>query len=535
MIGGWTEILHQNSEQQLEVNLFFMVEKTAQLNDQEKNITRLKEKVLATAPILRKTREQKGKQSLYEHAAGYAKISSSNFFIERKKEFIASVAQYADQLLGEAVGKSVAAQLDKHYFVSTADHHGPICHPFSLSANIIAAAPYIGVNSSTIENNIVLSCANISLNNSSFPRGLLFHSLADGLVRLRQISFFPAKERARPVYGLRPFTQIDLKHTKQMLRDMMLRNEVQEAEVAQIVSVLDTIYADPAVLQADSFAQQISKTNYRLWPRLFGGATVPNLIYLDQETIVKNLLINFHLDQKTIITDVLLDQSYQKSIIHYFDEIIGAFSSKKQIGTFLFWALPKGCKYRTRLWPQAKELVSIDESFRVPLSASAITEKLQSGELIPSTLLTFLVVSFYYGVTALGGFSQPSYLTYMKEAYMRFLQSVGRNDEARICQDVQTDIMGGDMALALLQNKAGNIEQATGLDLLLCTHKKLVERMMQTAKTMTFEQATDIMMPMFYEVMFSDLEREEQLSQVTSGQIAALNGVRKDIKPCIFI
>lgn len=511
-----------------------MVEKTEKLNDIDKNIARLTEKVLVTTPILKKTREQKGGQSVYEHATEYAKISSSSFFIERKKEFISTVAQYASQLLGEAVGISVARQLEKYYFVSTSDHHGPICHPFSLSANLIAAAPYIGVDNSEIENNIVLSCANVSLNNSSFPRGLLFHSSVNGLAKLQQLSFFPAKERACPVYGLRAYTKADLNHTKKILNGMVWRQEVQPAEAEKIISILDEVYADSAVLQADNFAQQITKTNYTLWQKFFGGAKAPNLVYLDQETIVKNLLIDFHLNQKSIITDVLLNVNYQKFIIEYFDTIIGAFSTKEQTGTFLFWALPKGGKYRVRLWPQAEELVSADGSFRVSLTASAIAEKLRSGELIPSTLLMFLVTSFYYGVTALGGFCQPSYLSAMKKAYILLLQAVDRTDEARMCQEVQTEYMGGDMALALLQDKAGNIEQATGLDLLLYG-ENLSDKIAQTAKTLTFTQATDIMMPMFYEVMYPELEREEQLRHVTVGQIVTATGVSSNIKPCVFI
>lgn len=513
-----------------------MEEKIDYQTDLAKNITRLKEKVLVTTPILKQSREQQGSKTLYAHALGYKQIVALAVFADRRQEFIGAIAQQVSSLLGERVARSVAAQLERHYFVSTSDHHGPICHPFSLSANLIAAAPQIDSAEQNLENIIVLSCANVSLNNSSFPRGLIFHSDLGDPNELQQLSFFPAKERACPVYGLQAYTQKDVNHVKRLLSDKVWNKQVGKEKADKIVEIIDAVYSQPAVLQSQYYSEQITKTNFQLWQQFFSSAKqAPNLVYIDQETVVSKLLTKYHLGPDTIISDLILDSAYQQLAVKYFDNIIGAFSVKHQTGTYLFWALPKGKKYRERLWVQGSELVSDDGTFRVSLKAEAIRTALESGELIPSTLLSFLVMSFYYGVTCLGGFSQPSYLTAMKHAYILLLREVGNNAEANKCEQVETAIMGGDMALALLQDKQGGLHQATGLDLMLYGKGNLADTIARIAKTMTFTEATDIMMPLFYEVMYTEHEREKNLQHITVSQIAALNGLDKKIQPCVFM
>jgi hypothetical protein len=491
----------------------------------------LKEKVLITTPVLEETIKKNGNETLYVHALRYKKIQINPIIAGRRQEFITTVTERVKNLLGETIARSVAAQLQQNYLVSTDDHHGPICHPFFLNANLITAATQADSN---LENIIVLSCANVSLNNSSFPRGLLFHSDIGDTSELHRLSFFPAKDNPCSVYGLRGYTQKDLNRVKSFLGDKVLCGEVRPEIASKITQIIDRVYNLPSILESKNYSEQITKTNFLLWQEFFAPyKQIPNLVYIDQETITNDLLIHYHLSQDTIINKIILNTEYHDLLIKYFEGIIGAFISKDNIGTFLFWGLPRGKKYRQRLWVSEGELVNNDGTFRVALTASAITEKLRSGELIPSMLLTFIVMSFYYGVTCLGGFCQPSYLTAMKEGYLKMLKEVENNAEIDICQQVETKIMGGDMALAFLRDKQGSLYQATGLDLVLYGTDGTWNKIVELAKIMSFQEATDIMMPLFYEVMYPESKREKKLQHITVDQIARLTGLDKKIKPYV--
>ncbi len=189
----------------------------------------------------------------------------------------------------------------------------------------------------------------------------------------------------------------------------------------------------------------------------------------------------------------------------------------------MFWALPQGAKYRQQLWLEGNELVSTDGTFRLPLQPEAIAEKLESRELIPSMLLTFLILAFYYGLKCLGGFLQPSYLTAMKNAYSQTLRDMGEKEEVEVFASNDTKAMGGDLAL----------HQATGLDLILYGDGNIWPKLVDLAKHMTVEESVGVMMPLFYSVLYQGPESEKNLANIRTEDIIKLIGLDKKIKPCI--
>lgn len=64
---------------------------------------------------------------------------------------------------------TVVKSLSENYAVSTAEHHGPMGHPFFWQSTILRGI----VNPS--EAIINLCTSHVSLGNSSYPRGLVFH------------------------------------------------------------------------------------------------------------------------------------------------------------------------------------------------------------------------------------------------------------------------------------------------------------------------------------------------------------------------
>lgn len=499
----------------------------------------LRDVVLSRRPMLKKIYETFGSKGLYQYV--YEHLEGKVVNRERQREFVSTFADEVRRLLGDEVARSAARQLEAHYFLSTADHHGPICHPFFLNSNLLFSILYASLEQPTLENVIVLSCANVSFSNSSFPRGLLFQHLSNGQVRRQQIGFFPnssAMRIARVVHHP-GYTRTDLDRAKNRLTQLRRSGEIGPMHEDVVGSVIDGVYGQPRVLELPTYSDQVTVTNAQLWPRLFPDPQVrmPRLLYIELERVVTGLLVKHHLFSDTLIQRLLFDPQYQQAFTELFDGIMGGFSSSEGWGTYLFWGLPAGRHHSLQLFRRDDVLKSADGSFEVPLTAHAVYQALTNRTLIPSTQLSLLLLSFYYGVTCKGGFSQVNYLTAMREAYLKLLQRFpGQHlDDVAVAYQSRTAELGEDFAVAFVRAPDGRVVPATGLDLLLYRENQTWEHLVKTAQDVTLAEALSTMMPDFYSVVTQERERRPELSGLSAEDITALLGLERKIQPCVTV
>jgi hypothetical protein len=500
----------------------------------DKNFTRLKNSVLAKKPIFAEIIADHGRKDLFSYARGYTDVNINPAIKRRQVEFIKALAAEADRLLGAAIARSVAAQLTKYYYVSTADHHGPICHPFFINSNLLAAAPYPEFSDPVLQNVIVLSCANISLDNSSYPRGLMFNTFTADTTHLNYLPFVADYSR---VHNFPAYAESNVQKVKKLLRQKVKAGLVPTAVADEVNGIIDEIYNTPEILSCRTFSDQITKTNFRLWQKFFAAPQVklPNLIYIEQEHLVSRLLSDHHLDQETAINKILFDQEYWPLVDRCFDGIMGAFSYQAKWGTYLFWAISPERNHRVQLWRQGDKLVSTDGRFSFDLTPSAIKEAIAKEAIVPSLLLIGIVLACYYGLKCLGGFSQVNYLTFMKNAYIKMMAEKGRHREIEVCVRVQTKELGGDMSLAFLQTPDGKLTPATGLDLILYGTDKTWPQFVALTKSISVAEALDPMMPELYNIVYPKNERTEAWAGISPDEITIFTGLDKKIKPCVEI
>ncbi len=494
----------------------------------------LREKVFDKRRVLREIVRKHGSKNLYDYARGYAQVNVNEPILERQEEFLRVFRDEVAQRLGDDVARSATEQLRKYYFVSTTDHHGPLSHPFFLNANLLSSVPFVEQRDPVLHNVIVLACANVSLNNSSFPRGLLFHSFAKGTSQMHRLAFSSCSSRLCPVYNFPAYTEADMKRVVSTLNEKVRTGDVGHAEGEKLYALLDGIYNTTDALSSRTFSEQITKTNFVLWKKFFNGAhpQIPDLIYLEQEGLVSRLITEYHLDADTVISRAIFDPGYEPLLTQYFEDIMGAFSRNSKYGTYLFWALPQGKKYRVQLWKQGNKLVSDDGLYSVELTPDAIRQALARRELIPSMLLTFMVLSFYYGLKCLGGFSQVNYLTEMKNAYIKMQVDLGGYKNIEVCARAQTKELGGDVTLAFLSEPGGKLIPATGLDLILYGNDKTWPLLVEQSTQITIEQALNPLMPDFYRIIYPEVQRDPTLSRITAEDITRLTQLDTKIKAC---
>jgi len=504
----------------------------------EDQFKRLKEKVLEKRPILREIIVKRGAKSLYDYAKEYISVNLNPPIRQRQDELISTVEAEVMRLLGKKIAREAAVQLEHYYYVSTADHNGPLCHPFFINSNLLTAAPFFEHSDPLLNNVIVLSCGSVSLNNSSYPRGLLFNTYTKGRIQTQKLSFFPAKDRLCPVFNYRPFGVEDIERAKGSLYQMVSSQDVHREEASKIDSLLDEIYMRPDILACESFSDQTAKSNFYLWKKFFGAKNIdeaPNLIYLEQESLVSKLIVAFHLYSDTTISHIFFDNTYDPLILNYFEGIMGAFDRKDHYGTYLFWGLPKGAKYRIQLWKQGNELKSEDGSYRIQLNPGALKKALETKEIMPSMMLSHMVLSFYYGLKCLGGFSQVNYLTLMKNAYIKMQVDRGNYRSIEVCARSQTKEMGGDFTFSFLGGSKGELVPSTGLDLIMYGTDQTWSCLVEQSKQITLEEAIYPLMPEFYRIIYPETQRDPELISLSAENITSLLQLDKKMKACTYI
>ncbi|HYE60306.1 MAG TPA: hypothetical protein VEA18_03940 [Candidatus Kapabacteria bacterium] len=502
-------------------------------------IDRLREAVLVTRPTLREIIEKRGHKTLYEYAREYSDVNLNPAITERQGECISTIRRHVTEQLGPIVGDGVAKQLEKYYFVSTADHHGPICHSFFLNSNLVTSITCLEQQDPVLKYVIAFSCANVSFSNHTYPRGLLFNTYVNGKIQTQQLGFFPNSSSVRQarVFNYRAYTRDDVDKVKRRLQELVAEGSVTEAIADRVETLLQNIYLREDILACTTYSEQITKSNYHLWNAMFDAIEKkgPHLLYIELEAIVMQLLLDHHMKKSTTLHRILFDSAYGNAFVRIFNNIEGGFSVENGWGTYLFWGLPKDAKYPKKMRKVGQTLVSDDGSYTVPLTPEGIGQALRQKEVFPSTQLSLLVLSLYYGMKCLGGFCQVNYLTYMKEVYKNMLQELGDTESALACERVQTKELGEDLTIAFLGGPHGSRALATSLDVILYGTPETWQTLVDETREIRLAEALNPMMPDFYPVMYKEVDRDPVLSKIKAEDIMKATGLDQKVRICATI
>lgn len=443
--------------------------------------------VLERLPVLRVLLEQRGSKATYRY---FEETSPRAPRVDsRLKEVAVVLRRQIEAHLGAETGSRAAEDFLQTGFISTADHHGPLSHPFFANSNLVQGM----VNQERgLRSVLVLPCANVSLNNSSYPRGLFLH---DSDFREAHIPFVGWKHRRSPVLAAPPYGQEAVNAAMRAARRLAL----PERERARVLEIISSVYGDSDLFACTRYADQIIRTNHALW-RLVPGQSTMDLVTLPQEDVTAQLLQDIHLSKPTVIHRLLFHADARDACTRFFDGIAGAFSSRAGTGTFLFWHIRNGKRF-SLTDDGHHALATYDRAYRVRLIPEEVSLALRRGEIVPSMALTFIVLSFYHGVRCGGGFSQINYLTSMKDAWQQVLVALGERDEAGVTSQIETGVFRGEFALAFLELGSRGAP-ATLLDVLARGDLETRGQCLRAAAgTLALEDAIECMMPEFHAII----------------------------------
>lgn len=494
----------------------------------------IKRAIWQRRPILGEIMKKHGDDTLYDYSQDFLDVNKSPLLDSRKHELIGIAKNLIQKRLGEKVAEGVSRQLSKIPLVSTADHHGPIDHPFWVNSNIISAIPYLNFPDPDLRYLIAFSFSSISVNNASaFPRGIEFHGRLDNASHVIRLPILPDKLKMGVVYATRGFTPQDIDRAEYEIEKQQKEEKISADRSKMILEIMEGLMKQNDVLETQDLSSQITKINYHLWPRLFHPThkKIPDLIYLEIESLVTELLIAYHFkNPNSLIYRVLFDETYRPLVTRFFDKLAGGFDIKERTGTYFFWSLDEKL-HRVRLELNTTNIFSPERGYVFQLEPMAIEKALKEKKIFPSMLLCYLVVSLYYGMKCLGGFSQVHDLTVIKEAWRKFLEEIGEHEEADAVIPVQTKELGGDgLVLSYLKTASGSLTPATGIDMVLEKEDTSFERYVELSKKVTLMEMMNPMLPEIYSVLYSSYERDPNLLTHSPAEIFQMTGLQKKIE-----
>ncbi len=470
--------------------------------------------------------------SIFDYATNLVKKNPVHATTNRRDEFRTFFAQKVEVLLGKKVAESVYTQLETNHSIATAQHYVPLS-PNTLNATLMMSLGYADRTETERKNLIVLACSGVSFNNPWYPRGHLFQSLVTDAIVENQLNYFGRSLDTQPVTTSVGYNDQTRKHLEKTLLHYRSQKLIKKRELNEIIKIFDEIYFTKEVLDQKYYIDQLTLANFYGWQRLFtsSGVSMPNLIFFSQERVAAEALEKFHMKQQTILHEILFNQEWHRLIYKYFDTIHCGFNLKKKQGTFLFWATPKTTKDRVQLFAKDGVLVSPDETIKIPMTPTRISEALRNEEITPSTMLTFLVLSMYYGFFLVGGLDQPTYLTQTKAAYISLLQELGLHDEIEKCLPIVTsDGILTRPSIVFVDSQTGERSRASLLDLLVNAKSDSWPKLLEATKHITYQEGLYRLYPEIYRD-FCEHEKDPELLAITEQDIEKFTCIDTKIPP----
>jgi hypothetical protein len=403
-------------------------------------------------PVVDKTLELYGELPLSEYLDVVTKTPSERY--QSHEDLADAVYEYAAPLLGEEVAAMAREELKQSPVVMTANHHGVDYFAQSVQGTLLFSQRKLpdGQKAKTVP---VLACGNIPMNNLTYPRGMLCYDVTQfkqAGIPIR-LPIFPKRRQNDAVSLAAPFDKKALERAEKSTREMVDDNLISTATGKALKSVLEYEYSSPRVLDLSSYSDQAVVINSLLWKRLFHDDGASKLLYLEQEEIVRKLLIRDLASPTSMVSLLMLDAEFLKILLTELDGAQGCWQSEelenriqavdslstnptnptKSTGSFLFWWIDDAGRRIPLALDKCSDqpyLRGISQSgvrCQVELTENSLIDGLETKRLMPSTFTCFLALAFARGVTCVGGYYQADYLPVIQQGLVRSIEEHGRH------------------------------------------------------------------------------------------------------------
>ncbi len=405
-----------------------------------------------------------------------------------------SVYSHTVRILGTETASHLTAHLEAMPNVLTSNHLGLDCYSQTLQGTLLFALARLRQSKKPHPFFPVLACGNISLNNLTYPQGMLLARKIQTPIghdetkwAAAKIPIFPRRLQHALAGRLDAYTPEMLRKARKIA--LAGSSPLLHSEKQAVLELLDAIY--PLALEHTRFSDQCTLLNTRAWQPMFApelSPVLPQPVYLGLETICTDLLKSDLTDPDCLVHSLFFDPALCGTLMTVLDDKVGCWSRRglhairsnqlpvhnQSKGTLFFWTIDrKGCKMPmdlikgttgTRLIPVRSTPQTRGEEW----TPSAITEALQEGRILPSLFTCYAALALARGLVCHGGIYQTEYLPAMQAGVTKTLRSRGYTGNAKRIERVRTNgfCSGHNLAMARYPDTtcipAGRIEFMAG-------------------------------------------------------------------------
>lgn len=426
---------------------------------EKQNLTeKLLSNVRRQAPVVDRVLSSDGDLSVAEYLQRICRVSQASY--QSCSDIAEVIQEYVEPLLGKQLAERTAADFLKHPVALTTNHHGVDFFAQSVQGSLLfglAKRQIEGV--STIP---VFSCANIPLDNVTYPRGaLLYGTDCNDRAWPLRIPFYSNKLRRQPVARVKGLDTNMMKQALKRIQEVAAQG-ANSSLIEALLQLIKDDYLSEEVQAQQSYSAQSVILNERIWRRLFtASAKMPKLVTIELEKLTQKLLLR-DLRNADSLASLLFDKQMITKLYLQLNRVAGCWdqslleqrwegrsdSEMKQMpgaGTFCFWGVDK----RFRRIPLMliedsgqRMLCGCDDNgveYRYSIEVDALAEAISQGLLMPSVFSCFLTISLARGVTCLGGYYQADYLPQMQQGVVDLLMQEGQSQKAALVAESFSD------------------------------------------------------------------------------------------------
>jgi hypothetical protein len=420
---------------------------------------------------------------------------SKNCSYQESDDLLEIIFDYVKKLLGEETAFETVKTIKDGKMLLTANHHGVDSFAQSVQGSLIFSLICRKKN----ENNTItpiIACGNISLNNLTYPRGILIYGInkRNFLNIPLKIPILPDRVKTKAVCAVNSIKKDNLKNCKKRIFDLKKESFISKNIYEVLNNVIDEDYSSSFVLQQEKFSDQAVILNYRLWKKILNGNLKnTKIVYLELEEITRRLIAKDLNDPRSLAYITLFDPAVRRKILESLNNKkacwendilkfkclrisnqINETNLTKNGGTHFFWGIDKNMKRLSLILEDDGNhdllLKSIDDNdnlVSIPFKPEILAEKLLNKEIIPSLFLSYLAISFARGIMCIGGYYQSEYLPVMKEKLMEALngQKSYKNMNKAIRKIETTNYLSG-MQTIMIKNDEDSIFPAGLVELI---------------------------------------------------------------------
>jgi hypothetical protein len=366
-----------------------------------------------------------------------------------RADFYRVVEAETANLYGPDTAARALADLLACPVVLTANHHGIDTFADSAQATLLFGLwqRRLAHNPTTLT---VLACSSVSLSNPTYPAGIRIYDVGSGPLDdvPRRVRIFPHSQRHCMVSAAAPFTADMITRAGSAIRTLGCAGALSQRHVAASLRFIEQSLGDLRSLARTSYIDQARMANGDLWSQICKDSKLPDLVFLDFESISKQLVQLDLTKPDSLIARLLLDDGGRRLITDSLDGVTACWKrtafypdssfqpgAQSRGGTMMFWGIgASGQRYPLQLTddcgvPTLRGSDVRGAEVRVRLQANHVSDALADGLIIPSLFTGFLVLALQRDLVCAGGYYQSEYLPAMQQGVVHALSQLGHESK----------------------------------------------------------------------------------------------------------